>query len=99
LGRLQRRLFDIRSTGDASSNTRKLLADPELLSAKLVEEAAELGRADDPASVAAEAADLLYFLMVKTTASDVPLDRIEAELDHRERRLTRRPMTAKERPE
>jgi phosphoribosyl-AMP cyclohydrolase / phosphoribosyl-ATP pyrophosphohydrolase len=99
LGRLQRRLFDIRSTSDASSNTRKLLADPELLSAKLVEEAGELGNADDPASVAAEAADLLYFLLVKTTASDVALDQIEAELDHRERRLTRRPMTAKERPE
>ena len=44
----------------------------------------------------AEAADLLYFLLVKAVASGVPLDEIESELDRRERRVTRRPMTVKE---
>jgi phosphoribosyl-ATP pyrophosphohydrolase len=96
LSRLQRRLFDISSNGNATSNTRKLLDDPALLSAKILEEAAELANAAGSGSVVAEAADLLYFLLVKATAADVALDEIEDELDHRERRVTRRPMVSKE---
>jgi phosphoribosyl-ATP pyrophosphohydrolase/phosphoribosyl-AMP cyclohydrolase/histidinol dehydrogenase len=96
LSRLARRLAAISTVPDPASNTAALLDRPTLLAAKLVEEAAELAEADTPAAVAAEAADLLYFLMVKATASGVPLQRIVAELDRRERRLTRRPMVAKE---
>lgn len=96
LGRLQRRIGQIASSPDPNSNTRKLLDNPELLAAKLVEEAGELANAPDPQSVTVEAADLAYFLLVKATAANVALDQIEAELDHRERRVTRRPMEPKE---
>ena len=77
-------------------NWKKLLDDPGLLSAKLGEEAAELGRAEGHAEVVHELADLLYFLTVKARASGVELREVTDELDQRERRLTRRPMTAKE---
>lgn len=96
LGRLQRRLVGIAEDGETSSNTRKLLDDSALLASKIREEAAELAGAGDPEAVVAEAADLLYFLMVKATAADVTLDMIEVELDRRERRLTRRPMISKD---
>ena len=96
LGRLARRLADIGESADRASNTRALLDRPDLLAAKLVEEAGELAESTDPEAVAVEAADLLYFLLVKATAAGVPLDRIAAELDRRERRLTRRPMQAKD---
>ncbi len=96
LGRLERRLAAISAAADPASNTGTLLERPALVAAKLVEEATELAGADDPEAVAAEAADLLYFLMVKAVASGVPLHRIVAELDRRERRLTRRPMMVKE---
>jgi phosphoribosyl-AMP cyclohydrolase / phosphoribosyl-ATP pyrophosphohydrolase len=96
LERLQRRIVRIAGSDDPSSNTRKLLADGGLLSAKLVEEAAELGAATGPDQVTDEAADLLYFLLVRAVAAGVGLEEIEAELDRRERKVTRRPMTAKE---
>jgi len=96
LDRLQRRLARIAESDDPSSNTRKLLADPGLLAAKLGEEAAELGGATATDQVIHEAADLLYFLLVRATAAGVRLEEIEAELDRRERRVTRRPMTAKD---
>jgi phosphoribosyl-ATP pyrophosphohydrolase len=96
LGRLERRLSMIARSDDPGSNTKKLLDDPGLLSAKLGEEAAELGRAEGHAEVVHELADLLYFLTVKARASGVELREVTDELDQRERRLTRRPMTAKE---
>jgi phosphoribosyl-ATP pyrophosphohydrolase len=96
LGRLQRRLTQIAASGDPGSNTRKLLGDPGLLAAKLVEEATELADADGADLVTHEAADLLYFLLVRATVVGVSLDDLEAELDRRERRVTRRPMLAKD---
>jgi phosphoribosyl-ATP pyrophosphohydrolase len=96
LGRLQRRLAHIAESDDPASNTRKLLGDPALLAAKLGEEASELGAAAGSGQVIQEAADLLYFILVRSTAAGVGLDEIEAELDRRERRVTRRPMTAKD---
>jgi phosphoribosyl-ATP pyrophosphohydrolase len=98
LDRLQRRVRQISESSDPSSNTRLLLEDPQLLSAKLREEAAELGAATDTDQVIHESADLLYFLLVRATAAGVGLDAIEAELDRRERRVTRRPMSAKDDP-
>jgi phosphoribosyl-ATP pyrophosphohydrolase len=95
LGRLERRLDRIAQTDDPASNTRKLLADPALLAAKLTEEADELAGAGPP-EVVHELADLLYFVMVKARASDVDLHEVTAELDRREQRLTRRAMVAKE---
>jgi phosphoribosyl-ATP pyrophosphohydrolase len=94
LGRLQRRILAIGD--DPTSNTRKLMHDPPLLAAKIREEADELADTEDRTQVVAEAADLLYFLMVKTASAGVGLDEIEAELARRERRVTRRPMAAKD---
>jgi len=94
LGRLQRRILT--AGEDPASNTQRLLDDPELLSAKIREEADELAETGQHERVMAEAADLLYFLLVKTAAAGVSLEEVEDELDRRERRVTRRPMTAKE---
>ena len=94
LGRLQRRILTAGT--DPASNTQKLLHDPVLLASKIREEADELAETGEPEGVVAEAADLLYFLLVKAAGSGVTLDEIENELDRRERRVTRRPMTAKE---
>lgn len=96
VGRLQRRLAAIAAAEDPASNTRRLLDQPELLGAKLIEEAAELVAADTPSDTTHEAADLLYFLMVKLTAAGVSFDQVESTLDKRERRVTRRPMESKE---
>jgi phosphoribosyl-ATP pyrophosphohydrolase len=96
LGRLERRLDRIARSDDVASNTKKLLGDPSLLSAKLAEEAGELASAGTKDEVIHEAADLLYFLTVKAGAAGVELADVLHELDRRELRTTRRPMTAKE---
>ena len=96
MGRLARRLGQIAVSDDSESNTRKLFDDPDLLAAKLNEEAAELGAAQTTEDVIHEAADLLYFLLVRARAAGVDLDEVARELDRRERRATRRPMTTKE---
>jgi phosphoribosyl-ATP pyrophosphohydrolase/phosphoribosyl-AMP cyclohydrolase/histidinol dehydrogenase len=72
-----------------------LLSDPSLLAAKLNEEAGELARAASPMDVAHEAADLLYFALVKARNVGVSLSDVTAELDLRSRRVSRRPMAAK----
>lgn len=73
------------------SYTRRLLDDAGLLRAKLLEEAAEL--ADPDADVAWEAADVLYFALVRAAAQGVTLADIERELDRRARVVTRRSAT------
>lgn len=95
LGRLRRRLGRIVAEEPSGSNTTRLSGDPVLLAAKLVEEAGELASATTPEDVAAESADLLYFIMVRLAVAGVDLAEVEAILDRRERLLTRRPMEAK----
>ena len=92
ISRLARRLAQVAVDRPSESNTVKLLDDPDLLSSKLTEEAAELGAATSLDAVAHEAADLIYFALTKAAAAGVDIDRIEAELDRRELRVTRRPM-------
>lgn len=94
LHRLERRMVAMARERPEGSNTVRLFDDPSLLRAKLLEEADELAAPD--ADVAAEAADLLYFLMTRLVASGVSLRNVEHILDRRERRITRRPMTAEE---
>lgn len=77
------------------SYTRRLIEDPALLRAKLVEEAGELAAATTPAEVAAEAADVFYFATVALARSGVSLAAVFEELDRRSRQLTRRPGDAK----
>lgn len=96
LGRLSRRLEAILTDAPEGSNTARLARDPELLSAKILEEAQELVSAESRAEITHEAADLLYFTLVRAAASGVSLTDVENELGRRELRVRRRPCVAKE---
>lgn len=78
-----------------SSYTRRLLDDAELLAAKLREEASELASAATREEVLGEAADVLYFAMVRMKSAGVRLADVAAELDRRALRVTRRAGDAK----
>lgn len=94
LARLHRRLETIASERPRGSGTVRLLDDPALLDAKLVEEVDEL--VEPGADVIAETADLMYFALVKSVAAGKTLEDVVGVLDRRERRVSRRPMTVKE---
>ena len=94
VSRLERRLSAIAESRPPGSSTARLLDDPALLDAKLVEEVSELISPD--ANIVAEAADLIYFSLVKSVSAGVRLAEIERVLDLRERRISRRPMISKE---
>ncbi len=67
----------------AGSYTSTLLDDPSLLDEKLLEEAGEVVEATDRDHVRAEAADLLYFLLVRLTKEDITFAEVESELRRR----------------
>lgn len=90
LGRLQRTLHERREHAPAGSYSARLLADPDLLGAKLREEAAELAAATDRDHVLWEAADLLYFTLTRLAAAGIDLAEVEAHLDKRALKVTRR---------
>ncbi|MHB2015408.1 MAG: phosphoribosyl-ATP diphosphatase [Candidatus Xenobia bacterium] len=92
---LQRVLQARRQDAPPGSYTRRLLEDPELLRAKLVEEAGELAAAQTPDEVAHEAADVLYFTLVALARGGVDLEAVAQVLDRRALKLTRRPGDAK----
>ena len=96
LGRLERIVRARQASGDSQSGTAKLLGDRSLLGAKLREEAAELAaaRGDD---VVHETADLLFFALAALVGAGGTLEEVVRELELRNRRVTRRPMSAKER--
>lgn len=77
------------------SYTRRLFDDPELLKSKIMEEADELCTAQAKDAVAFEAADLLYFALVRCVAAGVGMTDIEQSLDKKARKITRRPGNAK----
>ena len=81
--------------GAGGSGTARVLADPALLKAKLLEEAEELSEAADRESATHEAADLIYFTLVAAARHGVNLENIQHELESRHQRVRRRPMTAK----
>lgn len=83
------------SRGAGGSGTARVLADPALLKAKLLEEAEELSEAADRESATHEAADLIYFALVAAARHGVSLENIQHELAGRHQRVRRRPMTAK----
>lgn len=93
---LERTLAQRRAQAPSGSYTRRLFDDPDLLRAKLREEAGELADARDAQQVASEAADLLYFAMVALARSGVSLSEAAAVLDDRALHITRRPGNAKE---
>lgn len=95
LSGLERRLANRTASPSPDSYTARLLSDPALLRAKLVEEAAELAQADTAPDVINEAADLFYFSMVAMQRTGITLSQVADELDRRARRITRRPGNAK----
>jgi phosphoribosyl-ATP pyrophosphohydrolase len=95
LAALEGRLRERVTVPNTDSYTRRLLADPDLLAAKLVEEAGELSEARDAASVAREAADLVYFTAVALARGGATLAGVERELDRRALRVARRAGDAK----
>ena len=88
-----------RRQAPAGSYSARLFADPRLLGEKLVEEARELGSAADRASVVEECADLWYFALVRLVGAGATTEEVDAVLDRRALRLTRRPGHAKPVPE
>jgi phosphoribosyl-ATP pyrophosphohydrolase len=88
LEELERIARDRRTASPDESYTATLLGDPELAQRKIMEEAFELcleiGRTtSDPERVAAEAADLLYHLVVGLVSVDVPIDDVFGVLEGR----------------
>ena len=70
-----------RARGDVDrSFTARLATTPNLLGAKLREEADEVARAQTPAEVAWECADLLYFMSVKMQVAGVGIANVMAQL-------------------
>jgi phosphoribosyl-AMP cyclohydrolase / phosphoribosyl-ATP pyrophosphohydrolase len=67
-------------SGDARSYTRKLLGDPDLLRAKLLEESQEVADAVTREEVAWECADLLYFLSVRMQQAGIRIEDVMAQL-------------------
>ncbi len=93
--RLERTLLSRKAEAPAGSYTRKLFDDPELLGAKLREEADELNKAANADEAAFEAADVIYFAMTKAIAMGASLAAIEGELDRRALKVSRRSGAAK----
>jgi phosphoribosyl-ATP pyrophosphohydrolase len=91
LRRVEHRLKD----APKGSYTKRLADDPDLLRAKLVEEAEELSEAQG-SDVVHEAADLLYFTLVAMARAGVSMEAVEKMLDRRSMKITRRPGDAKE---
>ncbi len=84
------RLLERIESSDNRSFTKKLVNDPEMLRAKLLEEAQELSEADNNLEIAWEAADVLYFSLVKMLSQGVRLEQVHQELARRMNRVVRR---------
>ena len=95
IGNLQRTLAARAVDAPAGSYTRLLLDDAVLLRAKLVEEAGELADAAGANDVAGEAADVMYFTLVAMARAGVSMAEVEAVLDARSRKVSRRKGDAK----
>ncbi|MCC6425582.1 MAG: phosphoribosyl-ATP diphosphatase [Phycisphaerales bacterium] len=95
LPRLAARLTQLKTQPAAGSYTARLLADPALLRSKLLEEARELTDAATPEHIVQEAADLLYFTLMRLTAAGIPLSAVERELERRALKVSRRGGDAK----
>jgi phosphoribosyl-ATP pyrophosphohydrolase len=90
LGELARRLASRRHAAPPGSYTAKLFDDPALLGGKLCEEARELAEATAQDHVIHEAADVLYFTLTTLARHRVDLAEVEAALDRRALKVTRR---------
>jgi len=73
------------ASGATDSYTRRLLGDPRLLAAKLLEEASEVVEAGTREEVAWECADLLYFMSVRMQFAGIGIADVMAQLEGRAR--------------
>ncbi|CAE6538476.1 unnamed protein product [Rhizoctonia solani] len=92
---LERTLQQRLQSAPQGSYTRRLFEDSKLLRAKIMEEADELCAAETKEDIAFEAADLIYFALTKCVKAGVSLADIEASLDLKAKKVTRRPGNAK----
>lgn len=92
---LEQTLQSRKQSAPQGSYTARLFSDEKLLRAKIMEEAEELCNAKSPQDVAFEAADLIYFALTKAIGAGVSLADIEANLDAKSLKVTRRTGNAK----
>jgi phosphoribosyl-ATP pyrophosphohydrolase/phosphoribosyl-AMP cyclohydrolase len=90
LGALARLIAERKISAPSGSYTAKLFAEPDLLGAKLREEANELAAAETRSEAIHEAADVLYFTLTTLARHGVDLAEVEAALDRRALKVTRR---------
>ena len=90
VSRLIRRLEARRQDAPAGSYTARLFQDHALLGAKLREEAEELAIAPDRENAIDEAADVMFFTLTTLAARGIDLSEVEAVLDQRALKVTRR---------
>lgn len=83
LHQLEKVLQERRDRPEPGAYTTRLFTDRRLLHSKIREEADELVRAHTDREVTWEAADVLFFTMVKLAAQGVTLDQVERELRSR----------------
>lgn len=84
-----------RSEAPEGSYVGRLLGDPLLLAQKLAEECQELTAAATAQEASRETADVFFFAMTSLHARGGSLCDVNAELDRRQNRVTRRPGNAK----
>ncbi|KAK2594992.1 trifunctional histidinol dehydrogenase [Conoideocrella luteorostrata] len=92
---LEQVLQSRKQSAPEGSYTARLFSDEKLLRAKIMEEAEELCDAKTPQEVAFEAADLIYFALTKAISAGASLADIEANLDAKSLKVSRRPGNAK----
>ncbi|KAF2139830.1 uncharacterized protein K452DRAFT_231343 [Aplosporella prunicola CBS 121167] len=95
LSKLQQTLQSRKASAPEGSYTARLFNDPNMLKAKIMEEAQELVEAKTKEEVAFEAADLMYFALTKCVASGVTLEDVEKNLDAKSVKVKRRKGDAK----
>ena len=96
LQKLETTLKERKRDAPVGSYTKKLFDDPDLLRKKMLEEVQELVEAQDPDHIAAEAADVLYFVLTRCIAGGVGIREIEKHLNYRSSKVTRRPGLSKD---
>ncbi|AET37309.1 trifunctional histidinol dehydrogenase/phosphoribosyl-AMP cyclohydrolase/phosphoribosyl-ATP diphosphatase Ecym_1051 [Eremothecium cymbalariae DBVPG len=80
----------------SGSYTKRLFDDQELLHAKIKEEAEEVTDAHTKDELSWEVADLFYFVMAKMAANGVTLSDVEANLNMKHMKITKREGNAKD---
>lgn len=95
LAGLEETLASRKRSAPEGSYTKRLFDDPMFLRNKLLEEAQELIEAQDFQHIAAEAADVMYFTLVRCAAAGVEIKDVEKYLNLRSLKVKRRKGDAK----